>query len=398
MGGAMPKVKFTKSTIDALPTPSKDIIYWDSGQAGFGVKVTPKGRKVFVVLYRVAGAGSRVRKYTIGPLGQVTLHQARIAAQRVFAARLEGRDLAAEKQQARHHHVADRVGDLIEAYASEHLSKNRSGPEIASLLRREVAASWAARSVHDLRKREVIELVMRVMARGTPAAANKLLKVTKSFLAWCVGRAVLEASPALGLRAPAKELARDRVLSDEELVQVLRAARQIGYPYGDIVELLALTGQRRQEIASLRRDEIDLAKRVLRFSGSRTKNGKAHIVHLSAASLCVLDRATATGDFVFSTGRRAFQNFSPSKRQLDHLSGVTEWQLHDLRRSCVSGMARLGVPPHVADKVLNHQSGTISGVAAVYQRHEFLVERKEALESWGAHVMLLLSKFERKAA
>jgi integrase len=394
----MPKVKFTKSGIDALPIPSKDIIYWDSGQPGFGVKVTPKGRKVFVVLYRVAGAGSRVRKYTIGPLGQVTLHQARIAAQRVFAARLEGRDLAAEKQQARHHHVADRVGDLIEAYVSQHLSKNRSGAEVASLLRREVAANWAARSVHELRKREVIELVMRVMARGTPAAANKLLKVTKGFLTWCVGRAVLETSPAHGLRAPAKELARDRVLSDEELIQVVRAARQIGYPYGGIVELLALTGQRRQEIAALRTNEIDFANRVLRFSGSRTKNGKGHIVHLSAASLCVLDRALATGDFVFSTGRRPFQNFSPSKRRIDQLSGVTDWRLHDLRRTCVSGMARLSVPPHVADKVLNHRSGTISGVAAVYQRHEFLAERKDALESWGEHVMLLVSKLEREAA
>ncbi len=394
----MPKVKFTKSVIDALPTPLKDIIYWDSGQPGFGIKVTPKGRKVFVVLYRVAGTGSRVRKYTIGPLGQVTLHQARIAAQRVFAARLEGRDLAAEKQQARRHHVADKVGDLIEAYVSEHLSKNRSGAEVASLLRREVAVHWAARSVHEVKKREIIEVVMRVMARGTPAAANKLFKVTKSFFSWCVGRAVLEVSPAHGLRAPAKELARDRVLSDEELVQVVGAARQIGYPYGDVVELLALTGQRRQEIASLGRGEIDLANRVLRFSGSRTKNGKAHIVHLSAASLCVLDRATGAGHFVFSpTGRRPFQNFSPSKRQLDRLSGVTNWRLHDLRRTCVSGMARLGVPPHVADKVLNHQSGTISGVAAVYQRHEFLAERKAALERWGTHVMSLLSELEEKS-
>ena len=395
----MPKVKFTKSAINALPIPSKDIIYWDSAQPGFGVKVTPKGRKVFVVLYRVAGAGSRVRKYTIGPLGQVTLHQARIAAQRVFAARLEGRDPAAEKRQTRRRHVADCVGDLIETYVAEHVSKNRSGPEIASLLRRELAANWAARSVHEVKKREIIELVMQVMARGTPAAANKLLKVTKSFLSWCVGRAILEVSPAHGLRSPAKEIARDRLLSDEELVRVILAARQIGNPYGDIVEVLALTGQRRREIAALARDEVDLASRVLKLSGFRTKNGKAHIVHLSSASLSVLNRVQLRGSFVFSsTGRRPFQNFGPSKRQLDHLSGVTDWRLHDLRRTCVSGMARLGVPPHVADKVLNHQSGTISGVAAVYQRHEFLAERRDALERWGAHVLGLLSKLERKAA
>lgn len=395
----MPKVKFTKSAIDALPIPSKDVVYWDSSYPGFGVKVTPKGRKVFIVLYRVAGAGSRVRKYTIGPHGRVTLHQARIAAQRVFAARLEGRDLATEKQQSRRRQVVDRIDALIETYISDHISKTRSGPEVASLLRREVIANWATRSVHDLKKREIIDLVMQVMARGTPAAANKLLKVIKSFLSWCVGRAILEVSPAHGLRAPAKEIGRDRVLLDGELACVIRAARHMGYPYGDIVELLALTGQRREEIAGLTQDEVDFADRALRFSSSRTKNGKPHIVHLSAASLALLNRRVETTTFVFSsTGMRPFQGFSACKRELDKLSGITSWKLHDLRRTCVSGMARLGVPPHVADKVLNHQSGTISGVAAVYQRHEFLAERKAALELWGQHVTKLLSELQRDAA
>jgi integrase len=97
--------------------------------------------------------------------------------------------------------------------------------------------------------------------------------------------------------------------------------------------------------------------------------------------------------FVFSfDGTRRFQDFSRAKRELDELSGVTGWRLHDLRRTCVSGMARLGIPPHVADKILNHQSGTISGVAAVYQRHDFLAERKDALERWGAHVRKILTE------
>ncbi|MET0688076.1 Arm DNA-binding domain-containing protein [Methyloceanibacter sp.] len=108
----MPKVKLTKSTIDALATPGKDIVYWDSGFPGFGVKVTPKGRKVFIVLYRTGGAGSRLRKYTIGPYGRVTLHQAHKTALKIFAARTEGRDPAAEKQHARHRMVTDRVEDL----------------------------------------------------------------------------------------------------------------------------------------------------------------------------------------------------------------------------------------------------------------------------------------------
>src|SRR3979490_2028624 len=109
---SMPRIKLTKSAIDALPTPSSDMVYWDATSPGFGVKVTPQGRKVFIVLYRTGGAGSALRKHTIGPYGRVTLHQARVAAQKVFAAKLEGRDLAAEKREARRRVVADRGGEL----------------------------------------------------------------------------------------------------------------------------------------------------------------------------------------------------------------------------------------------------------------------------------------------
>src|SRR6202049_4460311 len=122
----MPRVKLIKSVIDGLPTPAKDVVYWDAGCPGFGVKVTPAGRKVFVVLFPTGGAGSQLRKYTIGPYGRVTLHQARVSAQKVFAARLEGRDLAAEKRDARKRMVADRVEDLLEAYITQHVSQNRS--------------------------------------------------------------------------------------------------------------------------------------------------------------------------------------------------------------------------------------------------------------------------------
>src|ERR1700694_401230 len=129
----MPRVNFTKSVIDALPILSNDAVYWDGASAGFGVKVTPKGRRVFIVLYRTAGAGSRLRKYTIGPYGRVTLHQARIAAQKVYAARLEGRDLAAEKREAKRRMVADKVDDLLDAFIAQHHSQNRSGREVSRM-------------------------------------------------------------------------------------------------------------------------------------------------------------------------------------------------------------------------------------------------------------------------
>jgi hypothetical protein len=239
----MPRIKLTKSAVDALQTPSSDVVYWDAASPGFGVKVTPKGRKVFVVLYRTGGAGSKLRKYTIGPYGRVTLHQARVAAQKVFAAKLEGRDLAAEKREARRRVVADRVEDLLESYIAQHVFRNRSAGEISRLLRREVGNPWTGKSIHEIAKRDVVEVISAIEQRGAPSTANKTLKSLKTFLGWCVGRAVLEQSPAEGVPLPAKEVARDRVLTDQELARIVLSARRTGGPYGAIVELLALIEQ-----------------------------------------------------------------------------------------------------------------------------------------------------------
>jgi integrase len=389
----MPRLKLTKNAIDALATPQTDTVYWDAALPGFGVKVTPKGRKVFIVLYRTGGAGSRLRKYTIGPYGRVTVHQARVAAQKVFAARLDGRDPAAEKREKKRRVVADRVEDLLESFIDQRLSQNRSGAEIARLLRREMGKAWVGRSIHEIGKRDVVEVVSAIEQRGAPVAANKTLKSIKTFLRWCVGRAILDQSPAEGVPSPAKEIARDRVLSDHELARVILAARQIDPRYGGIVELLALTGQRREEVAKLAWDELDFDQRVWTIPKHRTKNAKPHVVHLSDEAIAVLKGMERQGPYVFAVhGTKLFQDFAVAKRKLDVLCKVTGWRLHDLRRTCVSGMARLRIAPHVADKILNHQSGTISGVAAVYQRHEFLHERKEALERWGAHMAKIVKE------
>src|SRR4051794_28190392 len=130
----MPRLRLTKSAIDLLPTSTEDVLYWDVGCPGFGIKVTPKGRKVFVVLYRTGGAGSKLRKYTIGLYGRVTLHQARVAAQRVFAAKLEGRDPAAEKREAKRKLVTDLVEDLLETYIAQRVSQTRSAGEMSRVL------------------------------------------------------------------------------------------------------------------------------------------------------------------------------------------------------------------------------------------------------------------------
>ena len=270
----MPRIKLTKSAIDALPASATDVVYWDAGCPGFGVRVTPKGRKVFIILYRTGSAGSRLRKYTIGPYGRVTLHQARIAAEKVFAAKLDGRDPATEKREAKRRAVTDRVDDLLETFISQRLSQNRSLREISRLLRREFGVPWTGRSIHDIRKRDVVDVVTGIVQRGAPAAANKALKSVKTFMSWCVGRAILDRSPADGIPLPGKEIARDRILDDKELAKVILAARKISVPYGGIVELLALTGQRREEVARMAWEELDLAQRHWTIPKTRTKNKK----------------------------------------------------------------------------------------------------------------------------
>jgi integrase len=346
----MPRARLTKSAIDALPTPASELVYWDETLPGFGVKVTPAGRKVFIVLYRTSGAGSRLRKYTIGPYGRVTLHIARNEAQRILAARIEGRDPASEKREARRRLVADRVDDLVEAFIKQHVSKRRSCGEISRILKREIVNRWGPRSIHDIKKRDVIELVSEVVDRGAPVAANKILKVAKSFFGWCVGKGLLDRSPGEGIKPPTREVTRDRILSDEELARVIQAARQVGGSYGGIVELLVLTAQRREEVARMTWDELDLEKQLWTLPGSRTKNGKPHLVHLSEPALALISERPRMGPYVFASGQKPFGGFSTSKRALDERAQLSGWRLHDLRRTAVSGMARLGVPPHVADK------------------------------------------------
>jgi integrase len=393
----MPGCKLTKRTVDALPVSvERDTIWWDEDLKGFGLKITPAGRKVFLVQYRPAGDRRNPRKYTIGEYGQVTPHQARVEAQRVLAERAAGRDPQAAKQASKRRIASEQVEDLVTEFLVRHAAQNRSVAETTRIFRREVVPRWGSRTLSEVGKRDVIALLDAVRERGSPVMANRVLAAVRKFFNWCISRGLLELSPCAGLTTPTRERARHRTLSDEELAAVLDAARKISHPFGGIVEMLALTAQRRDEVGRVTWDQLDLGKAVWVLPPEHAKNGKPHLVHLSRPVLALLAQTPRLGPLVFSSnGTTLFQGFSKAKARLDRLSGVTDWTLHDLRRTAVSGMARLGVAPHVADKILNHQGGTISGVAAVYQRHEFLKEREEAFRLWGEHIS---SRRRREAA
>jgi integrase len=384
----MPVCKLSKRAIDALPCPAdRDTIWWDEDLKGLGLKITPAGRRTFLVQYRPAGDRRNPRKYTIGEYGSVTPFQARVEAQRVLADRAAGRDPQAEKRESMRRLQSDNVANLVAEFISRHVSQNRTARETTRILHREVLPVWGTWTIHEVRKRDVVALLDKVRERGAAVMANRVLAVVRKFFNWCIGRGVLEQSPCANIGVPTREQSRHRILVDEELRSVITGGRTIGFPFGSIVELLALTGQRRDEVSRMAWHHVDIDRHLWVIPPEHSKNGKPHIVHLSDQAIFVLRHVPRTGTLVFSLdGTTPFQGYSKAKKRLDQASGVSGWTLHDLRRTVVSGMARLGVAPQVADKILNHQSGTISGVAAVYQRHEFFDERRAALCRWGQHV------------
>jgi integrase len=204
-------------------------------------------------------------------------------------------------------------------------------------------------------------------------------------------------SPFAGLELKKEGDGRDRVLSKTELKAVWRAVGKLGHPYTAIVRLLILTGQRLNEIAGLRWGEVDLVEQQITLPGSRTKNGKPHIVALSSAAVDILKGAPkieSQDGLVFTVTGKPLNGWSKMRTRLNE--AVTEtldnreperWTMHDLRRTAATRMAEdLKIAPNVIDKVLNHSTGVVRGVAAIYNRAELLDERRAALEAWSRYV------------
>lgn len=248
-----------------------------------------------------------------------------------------------------------------------------------------------------------------------PASRRNAFAALRRMFRWAVNRGDLDVSPLRDMESPAAPASRDRVLTDQELALAWRASAGLGYPFGPFVRLLILTGQRREEVAGLDWSELDREKALWTLPARRAKNDVVHDVPLSPAAVEQFDAIArenrASGGsaawprkgFVFSTtGQTRVSGFSAAKKRLDNLalslggnSGTPEaawgptWRFHDLRRTFATGLQRLGVRFEVTEAVLNHVSGSRSGVAGVYQRHHWSGEKRAALEGWAEHVAAL---------
>lgn len=386
--------------------------YPDGGLPGLYLVVQPSGSKSWAIRYR---AGGKPRKMTIGPYPVFGLAAAREAAGKALRAVSEGRDPGHEKKLTKAAQANDltRIEAVLDDFVSRHVEvKNRpsSIKENKRLIEVEIKPKWKGRQMETITRREIITLLDDIADRGAPIIANRVHALLRKFFNWAIERDVIQASPVANVKAPAAEVARDRVLSNDEIRLVWLAADKVDWPFGPLVKLLLLTGQRRDEVASASWDEFTLGgpAPLWVIPKERAKNNQAHSVPLSKSAVEILQalpRIKGAESFILTTtGKSPVSGFSRAKDGIEAAMlaiarqeaaergedpdkvNLPEWRLHDLRRTAASGMAALGQPVHVVEAVLNHRSGTIKGVAAVYNRHDYLEEKRRALSAWASKV------------
>jgi integrase len=282
-------------------------------------------------------------------------------------------------------------GDLAESYINRECPKLAQGGSYAGTIRRELIVTWGRRPASDLRRRDLTEVTDKIVDSGRPAVAFRVHEIAKRLYSWALDRGEVEAHPFAGMRPPVKKQPRRRVLTDDEVKALWIAWDNQNYPFGRLQQLLLLTGQRLSEVAGMRWSEINREGATWIIPPERSKSRREHLVPLGSIALAILEALPTWdgGDHVFSTrgGRTPVSGFGKAKSVVDDASGVTGWRLHDLRRTCRTRLAALGVPEVVAERVLNHVP---KGLSAVYNLHDYEAEKAEALYAWDSALQLII--------
>jgi integrase len=378
-------MRLTELSIKALKTPPEgQVTHTDDTLSGFGVRVSQGGLKSFVLVY-----GPGRKRVTIGRYPIISLKDARAKAAEILA----------EYTLGKRDNPSSKFGDAVDLFLTTHFPPNYPKPrtklETARLLKRHFVPPFRREEVCDIQTHRISHIIDQLQA--TPSEARHAFAAIRQFFNWAVGRRYVNQNPCAGLRPPGKAIARQRVLDATEVKCVLETVRSEHTAFHNIVELLILTGQRRNEIASLRAEWVDFEARTITLPPEITKNRRTHVFPFGPAAEAVLRRGQKEG-LLFParcTDKATVVNgWSKLKPALDRLCPLAPWALHDLRRTCATNLAALGVPVHITEKLLNHISGTTGGIVAVYQRHAYLDEMREAIELWEDH---LRSLFEERA-
>jgi integrase len=361
-----------------------DCIVFDDQIAGFGLRKRD-GQQSWVFQYAIgAGAARITRRIKIGDYPALSPVKARKEAEDLHAkVHLHG-DPAIERRKNRIE-AGKTFAKLVDQYLEFKESQLR--PRSFAEVKRHLEVN--AKSLHSLPLVSVdqaaIATCLSAVARGGAIAANRTRASLSAMFVWAMGEGLAAANPVINTNRR-EEKTRDRVLSGDELRTIWRALEDDDY--GVIVKLLTLTGQRANEIAGLRWSEVDLRKGLISLPGERTKNGKPHDIAIAETARSLLEvREKTDRDLIFGRGDGPFSGWSKAKAALDSRAvGLKHWTIHDVRRSVATGMADIGIQPHVIEAVLNHVSGHKGGIAGIYNRAQYSAEKAQALARWDEHL------------
>jgi integrase len=414
------KRDFTDRFLKAIkPAPAgKRVLHWDAQVPGFGVRVTDKaapGSGSFVLMTRYPGSDNPTARF-IGDYPAMSLSRAREIAREWRDDIRQGIDPKIRIERQRAAEAQERVQTFraaFEAYADDHLRDLRSGAQVRSAVERLVYPKWGDRPLKEIRRLDVIDLIRDVKNKVGPIAGNRLLSFLKAFWAWALNQGKVDDSPVAAVKRMTKEKdrVRKRTLNDTELRMFWQACGELGV-FGNAFKTMLLSGQRRTEVGAMRRSELDMRKKLWTIPQARTKGKREHEVPLSDAVVEIINTTPklAGSAFVFSTGAHRtgdstaiapISGWGKAKEALDRIMAlkareiaaeiggenaaeIAPWTLHDLRRSCATRLAELGVPRIVISAVLNHSDASVTGT---YDHHPYSAEKRNALDRLATHLL-----------
>jgi integrase len=355
----------------AKPREHGTITLWDGAQKHFGVRISQGGAKSFIILM---GSG---RRQAIGRFPTISVANARALAKELLAENTLG------KNRPRAVAFDDAVTDFLAA--CEKKNRTRTVRDYTRLLNRHFA--FGRKNLAEITRHDISQKLEKI--RGITSEQNHAIVAAKIFFKWAVRNGHIDQSPCESF-SPIKRLPRERVLTDDELVSVFRTALDGSSTFSGIVAILVLTGQRRSEVAAIKWEWIDTVERTITLPASLTKNKRTHTFPYGELLAQVLERIPDQGEYLFPAARdqvkgkpaTVFNGWGKPKAAFDGLCNVSNWQLHDLRRTFASKLAALGVSLPTIEKLLNHVSGSFGGIVSVYQRHNWLPEMRNAIDAW----------------
>lgn len=349
----------------------KQVYYWDSNLRGFGLRVNPKGAKAFIVLI---GSGNRK---TLGRYPHLSLADARSEAKRLLAEKTLGK--------LNRVRVPFKTAKKLFIEHAQQTTKEKTAYEYERILDAHYDFKG---SVGDITAHDVVSNLNKL--NSTPSEKHHAFAVGRIFFNWCRGQRYIDRSPIENILVPGRPEPRERVLSDLEFIKILNTATGTSKAYHRIVMLLILTAQRRAQIANLQWDWVKEDR--FNFPASIMKGGKEHHLPLQEATKLILDRCPHFNDspYIFPSMRdkgTVFNGWSKCKKQFDTDCGVSDWTLHDLRRTFATKAPTLGISQVVTEHILNHISGGAqSQIARVYNRYDYFDEMSDALLDWQTYV------------